>query len=367
MSKSIFNQKKVFILSPQTWDFNLLSKHHYAFELAKLGAEVFFIYSIGGKNTSKLVSSERVSENINYITFFRLFFSSNSRLKRALNKILEFIQINLLILFLGRPDVVWTFDQNRFINVNYFRAKKIIFHPVDYIKSANQSKMIIAQKSNCIFSVSDEILSDYKNLDVTQSVINHGLSENFLNIVDSTCPDFIEKTKINIGYVGTISNKHVDWVILFKIIDNHPNSNFVFIGYYVFDSNIEKLQQRKNVKLTGKISISILPSYMRYFDMFLTTYKTINNKILTSNSHKILEYLSTGKIIISNFFSYYEKHHDLLLMSKDNNELPTLFNDVIENLDKYNAVALSNKRKTFAKDNTYKKQLKRIETIINTL
>ena len=367
MSKSIFDKKRVFILSPQTWDFNMLSKHHYAIELANSGAKVSYIYSIGGQNSRKLVSIKKVAENINNVTFFRIFFSNNSNLKLAINKLLEFIQINILILFLGRPDVVWSFDQNRFINVKYFRAKKIIFHPVDYIIAANSNKMKIAKESDYIFSVSNEILNDFHNQSATQAVINHGLSENFLSINNPPMPDFIEKNKINIGYVGTISNKHIDWDILFKIIDNHPNSNFVFIGYYVFDSNIEKLQQRKNVKLTGKIEIEILPSCMSYFDMFLTSYKTINNKILTSNSHKILEYLSTGKVIVTNFFSYYENHQDLLSMVIDNNDLPSKFKNVIENLDKYNSVELSNKRKTFAKDNTYKKQLNRIELIISDI
>lgn len=38
-----FNNKTILIISPEPWGKMMISKHHYALELAKLGNEVYFL------------------------------------------------------------------------------------------------------------------------------------------------------------------------------------------------------------------------------------------------------------------------------------------------------------------------------------
>jgi hypothetical protein len=365
MSESYFYKKKIFILSQQPWESSFISKHHYAIELSKLGAKVVFFNSLG--LSKKIYEIKKINKNLIAFNYKKLFFNNSNFLKRSLNVFLEFIQVQLFLFLFGKPDIVWYFEQNRFLNVKYFRAKKVIFHPVDFIKTAEKNRFIIAKHADYIFSVSSQILNDYLKLNKNCAVINHGVSDEFFNEVECEPPKFISKSTINVGYVGKIDSQHIDWKTLYHIIDTHPNINFVFIGSYNIDNKyIIELKTKKNVTLTGLLNKIELSKVIGFFDVFLTTYVTSGYEKIGSNSHKILEYLSTGKVIVSNYIGYYEKYKDLLIMSSDNNELPSLFNNVIENLDQYNSKELINKRKLFAKDNTYSKQIERIEQIISS-
>lgn len=80
------------------------------------------------------------------------------------------------------------------------------------------------------------------------------------------------------------------------------------------------------------------------------------------NSHKILEYLSTGNLIVSSALSVY-KELNLFPMSikADNSDYIELFEKVVQNFSELNNIALRKKRIAFAMDNTYVKQIERIE------
>jgi hypothetical protein len=99
----------------------------------------------------------------------------------------------------------------------------------------------------------------------------------------------------------------------------------------------------------------------------LDIYYTINNPLIGENYHKTLEFMSTGKVIISHCFSSYKNKPQLLQMdcnATNNSNLPDLFKAVIQDLQIHNTEELSLIRKNYAKDNLYQKQLDRIEAIL---
>jgi len=99
-------------------------------------------------------------------------------------------------------------------------------------------------------------------------------------------------------------------------------------------------------------------------DVFLICYDIIKDQCKGTNYHKVMEYLSTGKVIVSNNITTYHERPDLVTMISDrssNRDLPTLFKKVIENLEEYNSSALQKSRREFAAENTYQKQIERIE------
>ncbi len=49
---------------------------------------------------------------------------------------------------------------------------------------------------------------------------------------------------------------------------------------------------------------------------------------INSNSHKLLEYLATGRPVVINYTDEY-KNNDLVVMAQDNEALPLLFSKVI--------------------------------------
>ncbi len=101
-------------------------------------------------------------------------------------------------------------------------------------------------------------------------------------------------------------------------------------------------------------------------DALLICYRIKNDQ----NHHKVLEYLGTGKVIVSNYMSSYSgEDPDLIYMVNNkeaNDGLPELFNRVISKLDYYNAPELAEKRKKFARQYSYSNNLKRIQEFIST-
>ena len=80
-----------------------------------------------------------------------------------------------------------------------------------------------------------------------------------------------------------------------------------------------------------------------------------------------MEYLATGRVIISNNITTYNDRPDLIVMTKDrnnNDSLHALFKSVIGNIEKYNSPISQDTRKKFASSNTYTRQLNRISGML---
>jgi len=368
-----FSNKTILIISPERWGPNFLSKHHYAIELSKKNT-VFFLNSIPDTTLKQKIKVTKTTENITVISY-------NKAIKGLLKlpPILIDLQFNSVIKkvikVINAPlDLLWDFDQIRFQNCIPFNATHNIFHPVDIMNQIpSKIKTRKSELADLTLYLSKEIIKDIKSTK-PKYFINHGISEGFINIKkDKT--SFIKKDKINIGYVGNIQSKFLDWKILKIIISQNPELHFVIIGPYqssnLGGNNIKKdisfLKSQENVTLTGSKPINELINILPNFDAFLVCYDTAKYRKEVSNSHKLLEYCSTGKVIISNFVSTYKNKPNLLEMVDNNIDLPKRFKSVISNLESYNNKDKSNLRINFAKQNTYSNHLLEIENLITNL
>jgi hypothetical protein len=121
------------------------------------------------------------------------------------------------------------------------------------------------------------------------------------------------------------------------------------------------------VILHGTVHPNELALEYQRMNGFLICYDILKDQSKGINYHKVMEYLSTGKVVISSNITTYENHPNLVVMNaeRDNNDnLPILFKKVIENLEKYNSEELQEIRKNFAQDNSYSKNIKIIEQIL---
>ena len=368
-----FKNKIILILSAEDWGTNLLSKHLYAKELSKNNT-VYFLHTCPHSSQNKNIEASFISENLTLIHLrnvvrgifklpsFCIDLQNNFIIKKILTKINQPI------------DVVWSFDQAKFQNLKQFKAKKTIFHPVDYIVKESVFLTKIANNADVVFSVSTAILNKI-NTTTPKHFINHGIDEIFLIENKSfEKPNHIKSDTINVGYVGNLQMKLIDYENLIKTIQENPTLNFVFMGPDK-KSNLGGQQQFKelntlkslqNTYFTGELPKNELVKILPFFDIFWLCYN--NNKFPTevSNSHKIMEYLSTGKVVVSNYISTY-KNVTILEMVMDNNLLAEKLKEVSLQIVQYNSIKKQQQRITFANENTYKKQIERIENIINTL
>ncbi|MDH3267264.1 MAG: hypothetical protein OEM46_00275 [Ignavibacteria bacterium] len=357
-------------MSSQEWGDIFVSKHHYALELSKKNI-IWFLNSGFRKKLGKFVSVNSVSNNLFIIDYFYLYYGLN-KLPFFIIKLLNYLISKAIKKKIGEIDVVLSFEQTRFFNLNLFNAKYKIFLPFDYIPSYPEFEKKVADSADIIISVSDEILKNIKS--ATPKVkINHGL---FIPANNIEIPFVIKmnKEKVNVAYVGTLNHGHIDRENFLNIVQSNQKCVFHIIGPYNepkvknmdYFNFFKQLSSFNNIYFHGVIDKETLFSVLKSFDIFFTCYDWMNNPIRISNSHKVLEYLYTGKVTITNFFSAYKGvPEEILIMPRSNNDIAQIISQVSKNLSYYNSQANMIKRKEFAMQYTYEKNILRIEQVIN--
>jgi hypothetical protein len=267
-------------------------------------------------------------------------------------------------------DIIWSFDPFRFQNLKIFKSRLSIYHAVDVHHSKLEKEAV--KTADLVFGSSRLILDRLKG-NRNCFKINHGLASYF---IDYKYKFESKRNIIKVGYVGNLHYKYLDTKTLSTIINNHPNVEFHFIGPYstgnLSDKRYHKdfitfLIRNENVILYGPVPSQELPRYLFKFDILLLCYTGDYQKAALSNPHKILEYLSTGKVIISHYIDEYKDKKALIEMAYLNQEIPKIFKNVLDNLGVYNQKDLQIKRRKFAKDHLYENKIKDIEEIIKSL
>lgn len=360
----------------------LMSKQHYAIALANQGNIVYFI---SHPDLNRLLRRGEINiEQTSYrnisVVKSRLIHPYFLKFKcKWLYNFLTGIHINRILNKIGKePDVVWLFDIGNSIPLKYFpkRARKI-YMPVDgpYGTKEEEEGAIGA---DIIISVTNEIIAQFNKSSIPSFCINHGVADIFINLPKK----FVPNSKIRIGYSGSILRNDIDTEVFLKIIRLHPNAIFEIWGEYDYlKSNIhnpddvpdktinfiKELETQTNVILHGAVSSVELANGLKRMDCFILIYDSRGFYNTMSNSHKMLEYLASGKAIVSSYISYYESYPNLITMVKDknsNDEFPNLFSEVINNIAFYNSVSKQKEKIDFAKHFTYQRQVDKIEKIL---
>ena len=362
--------KIILIISPQPWDKLFVSKHHYAIELAKYGNTVYFLNPPDkALNERVLITAVAATPGL-FIISHRVFFPYN--LKFHAPGIFHWLmqwQVKKILQAIGKPlDIVWSFDHGNLYPFRFFPKKALrVFHPVD--EPLNAAAIASANGADIIFSVTNEILEKYKSFGVPLHFINHGVSNVFLQ----QSPVQRADNKIRVGFSGNLLRPDIDRPVLLQIMKENPDVIFECWGsYQPKNENLENgtaifihaLQALPNTLLHGAVPAAELAAGYSRMDAFLICYDIEKDWSKGTNYHKVMEFLASGKAIISNNITTYRDKPGLVEMTAERNtneKLPALFKKVIENLDTYNSPAFQHKRIAFSKDNIYSKQVETIE------
>ena len=365
---NLFTGRTIVILSPQPWNYLSISKHNYAKALA-VRNEVFYVsppsFAIRRKHYSYKVQdglmvveySVPIPEVIKFkVNWLYQIFAQLFLVKTMRN-------------YFTMADFCFDFGwYSEFSSSSFFPALYRIYFPVDDHKNLEAS----SRGSNMVLTVSTTILQKFKPGEC--NFINHGLSNAFAVSAHGSLSSNLRWTrgaKIRVGYSGNLFIPFIDTSTLSCLINGYQDIDFHFFGSRDFDVNNEAhlkwnyfLRSASNVKLYGRVSPERLSVEFESMDLFLICYKSDEN-YHSENSHKIMEYLSTGKVVVSSFISIY-KGMGLLEMPdiEDSGSIKTIFDNTVANLFECNSLERMNERRRFALENTYEKNLDRIAVII---
>ena len=224
------------VISPQAWGDMLISKHHYALELARRGNQVYFLnppdndhWNIKSPDKRIKIRVSKANPNlylVDQVLYFPYFLKFHAR---GIYNLLIKKQIRNILKQIGKStDIIWSFDVGNLFPLAYFQKKVYkVFQPVD---EPGEGQAILAAKgADIIFSVTQEILDKYKSFEVRRCFINHGLANEFTEVK----PDIeIRPTRIQAGMSGNLLRTDLDRSTLLQIVHENPDVDFHFFGSY---------------------------------------------------------------------------------------------------------------------------------------
>jgi glycosyltransferase involved in cell wall biosynthesis len=361
-----FQGLRILLVSPQPWDHLQISKHHYAISLG-LKNTVFFLsppelrLGLGAieRRATQAIGVEEVRwrprvpplMRFHAPNFYRAMICMDARrLARHLG---------------GDIDIVWCFDVNTFPNLRAFGAHRTIFHPVDPLSSKRQAR--VAETADLVLSVSPEILASVtREVPMTPAeVIPHGIGPEFMALAVSEIQKYAATS--HCGYFGNLDRSIIDFDLLAAAVKSSPATTFHFWGPASPDgAAMQALGSLANVRLHGAVSKVELARQAASMDAFLLAYREHRIESDLSNSHKILEYFATGRVVVSTYMSCHNSAEDLLVRTPRErpDDFPSLVNSVLRELDLHNSIERMNRRKALASDHGYEALLNRIAGLL---
>lgn len=238
-------------------------------------------------------------------------------------------------------------------------------------KVLKENYQAISEKSDLIFTVSEELIDFFKEMGRKKDIywIANGVDYEHFNKETTLIPEDLKKIKRPIiGYVGIIQQR-VDLDLLEYLARKNPDKSFVLIGplWPVYFRKlrrsaveIKKLKKYKNIHLLGMKSFKETPDYINNFDVAFCPHR-LDKFIKSTNSLKILEYLATGKPIVSTPGSGVERFSHLIKIAEDYQG----FNQKLEQACQEQDLEKKSQRKDQAKKRDWHYKIEKIIKIIN--
>ena len=374
----------ILVVSPNEWGDMRVSKHHYAEALARRGNHVFYLNPPDARARDR-IRIERVAEvpGLRIVTYrpfvpYVIRFRSRFIFDRIINAHIRWLLKELGI----RVDVVWCFDSNLYSDLRQFRARLNIFHPVDQVLLPHQ--MEVASHADLVLSVSDDILVNVQRYAPPRLRIGHGLGRDFVELAQRrlTEPPYHLQSPIKAGYVGNLQMPYIDRAAMLEVISANPEVEFHLWGPRTSEESnlgtdstgenarfIAALEALRNVVFHGVMPPSRLALALAKMDLLMMCYDVHRDPNRGCNSHKILEYLSTGRALVANHVSDYDGRGDLIAMAS-RTSAPTfgqIFQRVVREIETLNDPSHRRPRLLHALNNSYDSQIAKIEKFLSEL
>lgn len=361
----MLRDKVVFLVSPEEWDFIFVSKHHYAMELAARGNKVFFINppkkGVPGKLSIHSAANIPDLYIVDYSTRIRGLRFLPAFLRRWADRhFLKSVEKKAGVRF----DVLWNFENSRFFDLRFAGADLLkIYFQVDEDQDFHIARATAT--ADIALAINTEIFEIIKPFNKNCFQIPHSFQGNLSNhakkVQDGTYSYKKPDGPLQIYYAGNLQHGHINIDLFEKVVAENKNVEFRLVGPYDTDKELfQRLRKYSHVYFTGKVPYTEIPILLDKADAVILIY----DSDFTQSSHKLLEYLASGKAIISTYMTEHDTDDPLIYISRSDDEYLQTFQQVISEIEKCNRPDLMRRRIDFAMDHTYAKQLDKLEKLI---
>lgn len=348
----MITNKNIILISPDSWSALPVSKHHYAIELAKNNT----VYFINPPNAEKDFTEKGVFIINKYKKVKGLRFYP-----KWLRKLVMKVEVNS-ILKNNKIDIVWSFDTSRLYYLDLFNADISIAHVIDFTEHFKFKELV--SSANFCFSVADCITDKMLPINSNTFKINHG----YHSLDETSSQESVSVPNNVCMYFGNLSMAFIDWESLYLLAINFSEIEFWFFGSLIENNSSKNkflalISQESNVKFKKPVTPDLVNVYLKKAKFCVAAYRHKDFGRQLDNSHKIMQYLGSGTPVFCSY-TYEYRNENLFDMYDDKDNLLSKFSDFITNKTNAFSDEARQKRTEFALDNTYPKQIERIEKII---
>lgn len=355
----ILINKNILLISPEPWDHIFVSKHHYATHLANRGNKVFFL----GPPSNKYSINKTVFKNLWHLDY-KGFPKGLRFYPRFLQK--RFIRVVFLKLQKVADlkfDLIWSFDNSVFFD---FSALSELTYKISHIVDLNQDFQTAkaANTANLCIGVIPQIVKRLKQYNRNTILVSHG----FAVTKETHSKTLPGKNKIKALYAGNMAMPYIDWDILFESIKHSGEIDFIFLGSNLLAAKkkLAQLTSAENVFFLEPVPATELPSYLISSDILILAY-TQEYFSNYASPHKMLQYLASGKIILSSSIRQYSQlaKYGLIFIANNSQEFVDSLQTISKNIDKHNSNSNMEKRRKYVIGETYDDKIDLIESLLN--
>jgi glycosyltransferase involved in cell wall biosynthesis len=361
--------QRILIISPESWGKSMLSKHHYAIALAQQGHSVWFLLPPwADRDLAMQFKHPKVELIFDSYSIRGARFIPKFLRKAIYRKVIQRMENDCG----GTFNLVWSFDNSRFFDLDCFSKALRIHHMMDF-HTDYQMEEASATAHICL-GVTSGIVAKMKPYNIHSYFIQHGYAP--VVPVPTALP--VVDQKHTALYTGNLLMPYVEWSWLHALVESNPDVHFFFVGSYGLGNlnehtnaasvaEVNKIAQNAHVTLLGECTPGQMQSYLQQAEVLFFAYRSNEFPEILANSHKIMAYLASGKPIVCHVIAEYVKQGELLYMSSTIGEYLKKFREVVEHPDTYHSQDATNKRIQWSENNTYVKQIVRIEQLIQSL
>ena len=317
---------------------------------------------IRNKLKSLLRYLKKAEKNIYVLTPLALPLLRNHEASiQRLNKFLLLFQLRIILFFLKfEAPVLWVCTPS-FADVALALRKRIskclVYYCVDnisfYAGEMNpyilQQEIKLHSRADLAFFVNHQLVKERKQYNPNTHHLGHGVDyEHYamLENASSAVPDDLKAIPGPIvGYIGVM--RGLDFELVKYLAQKNKELSFVFIGDVQED--LSGAASLPNVHFLGKKPYESLPLYMSHiacFGIFYFAEDVFNNY---RNPKKLLEYLATGKPVVSVPILEMEYFKELVYIARGYEEFDRLLKQAVYS----DPPALRKARRQYAKENTW--------------